>query len=170
MMRLALVAALLLLPLSACSKQGKQAALPPPQEISASSTAQFCGMLLSEHSGPKGQIFVRGNPQPLWFASVRDTLAFTLMPETPKDIAAIYVSDMGRAKNWDQPERGAWIEAHRALYVIGSRARSGMNADETVPFGDADAARRFAVENGGRVVAFADIPQSFVLSSNGDGS
>jgi copper chaperone NosL len=168
MRRLALAILLLSSPLSAC--RDKQAALPPPQEFSADSTAQFCGMLLSEHGGPKGQIFLRDNAKPLWFASVRDALAFTRMPEMPKAIVAIYVNDMGRARNWDQPEKGTWIEARRAVYVIGSHRRSGMDTDEAVPFSDEAAARRFEAEYSGRIVSFADMPQSYIFPGIGGGS
>lgn len=143
--------------------QGAQAATPPPQEISADSVSEFCGMLMAEHSGPKGQIFVRDKDAPYWFSSVRDTIAFTILPEMPKNIAAIYVSDMARARNWDQLEPGAWIEAGKAWYVIGSRRRSGMGAEEAVPFGVQAAAARFAQENGGRVVRLKGIPNSYVL-------
>jgi copper chaperone NosL len=168
MRRLAFAAVLLLSSLGAC--KDKQAALPPAQELSADATAQFCGMLLSEHGGPKGQIFLRDNAKPLWFASVRDALAFTQMPEMPKPIVAIYVNDMGRAKNWDQPEAGTWIEARRAIYVIGSRRRSGMDTDEAVPFSDEEAARRFVTEYSGRIVSFADVPQSYIFPAIEGGS
>jgi copper chaperone NosL len=50
-------------------------------------------MTLGEHPGPKGQIFVRDRAEPYWFATVRETVAFTLLPEMPKGIVAIYVSD-----------------------------------------------------------------------------
>ena len=49
--------------------------------------------------------------------------------------------------------------------MIGSRARGGMGAEETVPFSDRAAAEKFAAENGGRVVAFADVPREYVLGS-----
>lgn len=165
MRRSAYAALLLLGALGACKE--KQAALPPPQEVAVDSTAQLCGMLLSEHAGPKGQIFLRDNAKPLWFASVRDTLAFTQMPEMPKAIVAIYVNDMGRANNWNQPETGTWVEAHDAVYVIGSRRRSGMDTDEAVPFHDDATARRFAAEYGGRIVSFADMPQSYLFPGIG---
>jgi copper chaperone NosL len=122
-------------------------------------------MSLSEHGGPKGQIFVRDLADPYWFSTVRDAFAFAMLPEMPKAIAAIYVNDMARAQNWDQPEPGMWIEAHRAVYVIGSRRRSGMQTDEAIPFGDAAAARRFAEANGGRVVGFADMPRNYILTA-----
>jgi copper chaperone NosL len=150
--------------LAAC-KPDKQAALPPPREITNASVGQFCGMGLTEHAGPKGQIFVRDLPDPYWFATVRDAFAFAMLPEMPKAIAAIYVNDMARAQNWDQPEPGTWVEAQRASYVIGSRRRSGMETDEAIPFGDDAAARRFAAANGGRVVSFADMPRDYVLTA-----
>lgn len=157
----------LLLSLLGCKKQGAQAAAPPPQEVSADSIGQFCGMVLAEHAGPKGQILVRGKRDPYWFASVRDTIAFTMLPEMPKNIVAVYVSDMARARNWDQPEPGTWIEAGKAWYVIGSRRQSGMGTDEAVPFGEQAAAARFATENGGRVVRLAGIPESYILPEAG---
>ena len=94
-------------------------------------------MAVTEHPGPKGQLFLRGQDKPLWFASVRDTFAFTMLPEMPKNIAAIYVNDMGRVRNWARPEPATWVEARSAVYVIGSRHRTGMDTDEAVPFGDA---------------------------------
>jgi copper chaperone NosL len=166
MIRAVLLAAVLAF--AGCDKP--PAAPPPPQEVSAASTAQFCGMPLSEHAGPKGQIFVRDQTTPFWFASARDTIAFLRLPEMPKNIVAVYVNDMARAHNWEQPEVGTWIDARRAYYVIESRRRSGMDAEEAVPFGEADAARRFAEANGGRVVGFADIPDSYIFSGQGGGS
>ncbi len=148
----------------------KPAATPPPQEVSDASTAQFCGMSLAEHAGPKGQIFVRDQAAPLWFASVRDTIAFLRLPEMRKNVAAVYVNDMARATDWAHPEVGAWVDARRAVYVIDSRRRSGMDTQEAVPFGDAAAARRFAATYGGHVVPLADIPDSYILTDQGAGS
>jgi copper chaperone NosL len=161
------VAALIL---SGCHDDERKAEAPRPQEVTDAAIGQFCGMALVEHPGPKGQIFVRGDTKPFWFASVRDAVAFTMLPEMPKDVAAIYVNDMARAHDWSRPEAGAWIEAHQALFVIGSSRRSGMDTNEAIPFGDAEAARRFAATNGGQVVHFGDIPQSYILASGGDGS
>lgn len=154
-----------LLFLAACGRADVAADAPAPREVTDASVAQFCGMTLTEHPGPKAQIFVRGLNDPYWFASVRDAFAFTMLQETPKAIAAIYVNDMARAKNWDQPEAGMWVEAHKAYFVIGSRRRGGMGGDEAIPFGSGAAAQRFADDNGGRVVAFADMPRDYVLAS-----
>ena len=156
--------------LADCGKPDRAAAQPAPLEISESGPAQFCGMALSEHAGPKGQIFLRDQAKPLWFASVRDAFAFLLLPEMPKDIAIIYVNDMALAHNWDQPEPGTWIDAKKAIYVIGSGRRSGMNTDEAVPFGSADAAQQFILEFGGRTVGFNDMPSRYILNDVGSGS
>jgi len=151
--------------LAACSRADTAANAPPPREVTDASVAEFCGMNLTEHAGPKAQIFVRDIPNPYWFSTVRDAFAFTMLQETPKAIAAIYVNDMAKAKNWDQPEAGAWVEAHKASYVISSTKRNGMNTDEAIPFGDPAAAREFAAVNGGRVVGFDDMPRNYILAS-----
>lgn len=166
---LAFLTAALLVGLAAAGCNDQNAAKPVPQEISEDAQAEFCGMMLTEHAGPKGQLFLRGQDKPLWFASVRDTFAFTMLPEMPKNIAAIYVNDMGRVRNWARPEPGTWVEAGRAVYVIGSRYRAGMGTDEAVPFGDPAAARQFAAENGGRVVSYQDMPHDYIFPE-GDGS
>jgi copper chaperone NosL len=158
------LAALVLL--AGCGRGGGTAGAPRPRELTDRSVAQFCGMSLTEMAGPKGQIFIRGLPDPYWFGSVRDMFAFVFLQEMPKAITAIYVSDMARAKNWDQPEPGTWIDAHKASYVIGSRRRSGMGADEAIPFGDAAAAGRFADANGGRVVGFDGVPRDYALTAD----
>src|SRR4029077_19453617 len=88
---------------------------PPPRPIALDATGQFCGMTLGEHPGPKGQIFVRDRSAPYWFATVRETIAFTLLPEMPRGIVAIYVSDMARSQNQDQPE--VWVLAKHAWFV-----------------------------------------------------
>ncbi|MDR3461630.1 MAG: nitrous oxide reductase accessory protein NosL [Beijerinckiaceae bacterium] len=151
--------------LAACKRDDGVAELPPPREVTDSASAQFCGMALTEHAGPKAQIFVRGLTDPYWFASVRDAFAFILLPEMPKAISAVYVSDMARAKNWNQPEPGTWVEAHQAYFVIGSRRRGGMGTGEAIPFSNAAAARRFVDANGGRTIRFAEMPNDYILTA-----
>ena len=77
-------------------------------------------MILVDHPGPKAQIFLASRADPLWFTQVRDAIAFTRLPEEPRDITAIWVNDMGRTTNWEAPEAGAWAEARSAWFVIGS--------------------------------------------------
>lgn len=153
--------------LAGCDQEPAAEKLPPPQEASDASVAHFCGMMVKEHPGPKGQIFLSDSKDPVWFASVIQAFAFTMLPEEPKNIVAIYVNDMGRAKNWDQPEPGSWVDARKAFFVIESRQPGGMGMNEAIPFGEEDQARQFAAANGGRVVTFAEMPESYVLSSSG---
>ncbi len=145
----------------------KQAAqLPPPHRMTAEAIGHYCGMNVLEHPGPKGQIFAASLIEPVWFSSVRDTIAFTILPDEPKDIQAIYVSDMGKAKSWDKPGADNWVEAHKAQFVIDSRVKGGMGAHEVVPFSERSAAEKFVAENGGRIVALADVPRDYVLGSD----
>ncbi|MDJ0944975.1 MAG: nitrous oxide reductase accessory protein NosL [Kiloniellales bacterium] len=156
-----LVLPALLLLVAACGEE-QIAEAPPPAELTRDAIGHYCNMIVQDHAGPKGQIFLSGQPEPIWFSSVRDTLAFTLLPEEPKDIAAIYVNDMGRA-SWDEPEAGTWIEAKGAWYVIGSTRQGGMGAPEAVPFSQRADAEGFAAAHDGRVVAFSEIPSDAIL-------
>ncbi len=154
---LALVAALAL---AACKEE---AATPAAHTLTDDAIGRYCGMMLTEHEGPKGQILLEGSDEPVWFSSARDAVAFTLLPEEPKDIAAIYVSDMGAASSWADPGADNWIDARAASFVIGSTAEGGMGGAEAVPFADKAEAEAFAAANGGKVVAFDAIPSGYVL-------
>ncbi len=162
--RCAALALFVLLP--ACGEE-PGAEIPEPRELTRAAIGHYCNMIVEDHPGPKGQIFLTDRDDPIWFSSVRDTIAFTLLPEEAKDIAAIYVNDMGRA-SWAAPEAGTWIDAKVAWYVIGSGRTGGMGAPEAVPFAARSAADSFVAEHGGTVVAFADIPTDAVLGEVSD--
>ncbi len=129
---IALLAGLLaLLPtLGACQREAE----PPPAPFAMTDEAmgRYCGMNIIEHSGPKGQIILAKYNEPIWFSSARDAIAFTMLPEEPKDIRAIYVSDMAKAPTWDQPGADNWVDARQAFFVIGSNRKGGMGAAEAV--------------------------------------
>lgn len=139
---------------------------PPPHELTPAAIGHYCGMNVLEHAGPKGQIILASRTDPIWFSSARDAIAFTMLPEEPKDIRAIYVSDMAKAPSWEDPGANNWVDARQALFVIASRVKGGMGAPETVPFSSRAAADKFAGENGGQVVTFDDVPRDYVLSSD----
>lgn len=140
---------------AACSGE-ESAAVPPPRPITAESTGHYCGMLLAEHAGPKGQILLKSSDEPVWFSSVRDTFAFLRLPEEPKDIAAVYVSDMGKAASWEKPGDDNWILAKDAVFVVESSRQGGMGGVEAVPFSDEALARAFVERHGGRIVRFEE--------------
>lgn len=152
------------LAVAGCNEQA--AGTPPPHDLTAEAIGHYCGMNVLEHSGPKGQIILASLIEPVWFSSARDALSFTMLPEEPRDIRAVYVSDMGKAESWDNPGPSNWIEARQAFFVIGSRMKGGMGAAETVPFSDRGAAEKFAAENGGQVVIFGEVPRDYVLGGD----
>ena len=153
--------------LAGCDRTEPAAAVPAAAELTGDvafeATGYYCGMLLADHAGPKGQIHLAQRAKPLWFSSVRDTIAFTRLPEEPRDISAIYVNDMGRARDWEHPEAGTWIDATKAWYVIESDRRGGMGAPEAIPFGERSAADAFRQAHGGKVLRLKEIPDAYVL-------
>lgn len=165
MKRLLAVGLVLAMAAVAGCRQEEAAAPPPPHALTREALGAYCGMNVLEHPGPKGQIILDSRLHPVWFSSARDALAFTMLPEEPKDILAIYVSDMGRAPSWEEPGERNWVEARGAFFVIDSARRGGMGAAEAVPFGERAAAEAFAAQNGGRVVTFAEVPANYVLGS-----
>ena len=160
---IAVLAAVLLLGACGDEETRQGASVPAPVEITRDAIGHYCNMIVADHTGPKGQIHIEGREEPVWFSSVRDTIVFTLLPEEPRNIAAIYVNDMGRA-SWDSPEADTWIDARRAWYVVGSDRRGGMGAPEAVPFADKADAETFVGRHGGQIVAFDAVPRDYVLS------
>ncbi len=137
---------------------------PIPVSMTNDALGYYCQMNLSEHPGPKAQIHLEGLPAPLFFAQVRDAIAYQRMPEQSHAIRAIYVSDMARADSWSNPGIDNWAPAEDAFYVIGSRMAGGMGAGELIPFGDPVAAEKFIDANGGELLRLSQIPDSTVLA------
>lgn len=158
-----IVVALLSMPLAGCDED-EQAKAPPPRELTREATGHYCGMIVVDHPGPKAQIYLKRREDPVWFTSVRDAVVFTMLPEEPKTIAAIYVTDMSKATSWDSPEPETWVEAHEAWYVLESSRVGGMGAPEAVPFSDKADAEVFAGQYGGKLVRFEGISPEYVLS------
>lgn len=150
--------------LAACGgSQGDAAAPPPPQALTADAVGHYCGMNLDEHIGPKGQILLRDRALPVWFSTIREVFAYTLLPEEPKTILAIYVQDMGQADSSGNPPSDAWISARDAYFVIEGRAVGGMGAPDALPFTHRDDALAFTERHGGRIVTFQEMPEDYPL-------
>lgn len=161
-LRLIFLAALPML-LGSCWEEEKADA-PPPQELNRENVGHYCGMTVVDHEGPKAQLFLEGEDEPIWFTSVRDAKAFMILPDEPKNVSAIYVNDMGRAESWEKPGPGTWIDAQTAWFVIGSSRVGGMGAPEAVPFSEMEAAESFAGKHGGRIMRFDEIPAEYILA------
>lgn len=137
--------------------------MPSPVNITAESTARFCGMNLVEMPGPKAEVILQGEPSVLIFAQVRDGIAYMKQPERTARILAFYVSDMARAKSWEQPGADNWIDGKTAFYVVGAAVKGGMGAPELAPFATRADAEKFAQEKGGVVMQLDAIPDNAVL-------
>jgi len=153
---------LFVLTLTGCEKTAP-VDVPAANKLTREASGYYCLMTVVYHKGPKGQVILTDG-KVNWFTSVRDTISFTLLPEEPKNIAAIYVNDMSNAE-WDDPGAENWILAKDAWYVLGSGRSGGMGAAEAVPFSSKESANKFASEEGGKVYAFSSIPESYILES-----
>ena len=134
-------------------------------DLTQEALSYFCQMNIAEHGGPKGQIHLQGLPAPLFFAQVRDLLAYLKSPEREADIIAVYVSDMGAASSWNRPGISNWTAAVTAHFVVGAPVAGGMGAPEVVPFADLAEAEKFAARYGGRILPLESIPDDAVLGA-----
>lgn len=148
--------------LAACKEDAAQA--PDPVTMTSDALSHFCMMQVDNHPGPKAQIHLKGLPDPIFFAQMRDALAYVKGPERDADILAFYVSDMAAATDWATPGIDNWIDAETAAFVVGADVTGGMGAPEIVPFADPADAQDFAVRNGGEVMTLSDIPAATVLA------
>ncbi|NNE81689.1 MAG: copper resistance protein CopZ [Silicimonas sp.] len=155
------LALLLILPLAACKED--QAAIPDPIPLTVEAVSYFCQMNVLEHGGPKAQVHLEGLPAPLFFAQVRDAVAYLKSEERDRRVAMTYVSDMGQATSWNEPGENNWTSAADAFFVIGAGVRGGMGAPEIVPFATRESAEAFVVQYGGTITTLNDIPNDTVL-------
>ncbi|WP_193141334.1 nitrous oxide reductase accessory protein NosL [Meridianimarinicoccus sp. MJW13] len=154
-MRAAPILALLLL-LPACREEVAEA--PPPVAMTEAALSHFCQMNVAEHGGPKGQVHLEGMPDPLFFAQVRDLVAYLKSPERDAPITAVYVSDMALAASWALPGENNWTDAKTAFFVVDAGVAGGMGAPEIVPFAARDGAEAFVAQYGGEIHSLEDIP------------
>ena len=158
------LAAIPLMPLTGCKEDEAAVPPPPPQAITADAIGHYCGMNMLDHPGPKGQIILKGQTMPIWLSSVRDTFAYTMLPEESHDYRAIYVTDLEAATDPARPNLDLWTEARNAWFVIDSGFQGGMGAAEPLPFGREAAARAFAAVNGGSVKRFVEVTDDYILA------
>jgi copper chaperone NosL len=160
-MKHALLALLLLLP--ACREE--TVAIPDPTPLTDQALSFFCQMNVAEHAGPKGQVHLSGFTDPIFFAQVRDLVAYLKSPERDARITAIYVSDMGAARSWAEPGEANWIAADGAHFVVGAGVAGGMGAPEIVPFGLKVDAEGFVERHGGTTMPLSQIPDDAALGA-----
>jgi copper chaperone NosL len=143
--------------LAACSRQ--EEAAPAPSDIVAGLSCDLDGMLLADYPGPKAQLRYQDQATPVFFCDTLELLATLLRPEQVRPVQAAWVQDMGQA-DWAQPQ-GHWIDAHSALYVLGSK-RHGSMGPTAASFAREEDARAFIAQHGGRLLRLAEITPDMV--------
>jgi len=138
--------------LAGCSKE-EEAAKPLPIELSREHECRVCGMIAVDFPGAKGQIHYK-NKKIDSFCCTLDLFSFYLQPDRPKNIAAVFVNDMGKA-DWEHP-RHHWIEAGKAFYVYGGDIMGPMG-EALVPFAGLEEAKAYVTQHGGSIYKFDDI-------------
>ncbi|MCF6304639.1 MAG: nitrous oxide reductase accessory protein NosL [Rhodobacteraceae bacterium] len=155
---------LLVLALVAACDKDTNDTLPAAQTLNDEAAGYYCQMIILDHPGPKGQLFLDGMPAPIWFSQVRDGLAYLKSSEQEGEVLVLYVNDMGLAASYDEPGPDNWINAADAFYVVGSDAVGGMGAPELVPFGTVEKAQEFAESRGGTILTLDEISAEMVLA------
>lgn len=114
-----------------------------------------CGMYAARFPRWAAQIiFADGATH--FFDSPVDLFMFLAEParfDSARAVAALHVTDF---------DSGRWLDARRAVFVLGSKARGQMRGPDLPAFADTTAAEAFAVANGGRTLHFAEIDPAIV--------
>ncbi len=85
------------------------------------------------------------------------------MPDSPRGLDAIYVTDMAIVKNMRQPEPESWMDARDAYFVTESKLPGGMGGEDPLPFSDRTKAEEFVADYGGKILTFSEIPEDYIL-------
>ena len=121
--------------------------------VPADARCPVCGMYPARFPKWAAQIiFSDGSAH--FFDSPVDLFAFLDEParfdaeHTAADAAALYVADH---------RSGTWVDARKAVFVIGSSVRGPMRGPDLPAFAEPGAAQTFIAEHGGRALAFDEI-------------
>jgi copper chaperone NosL len=161
--------------LAGCSSQQSSDGDPPdPVSLAGNVECDVCGMVISEHPGPNGQIFYRENSpethdSPAQFDSLKACLFPYYFEHEQLDWTAevIYVTDYSEVdyetstvegQKYIQTATGpdTFANADEVVFVVESEVHGAMGPD-FVPFSEEDDGASFANEFSGRVVTMDDI-------------
>ena len=174
MTRFALLFALLVGLLLAGCGESEPETLAAPVPIESGDSCHVCGMLISEHPGPKGEAFLDKQGEALKFCSTMDLFAFLKQPENETRLSHAYVHDVG-VTSWGRPSDEAFILASEAVYVVGHDRRGAMG-HTLASFAEQADAEAFRETHGGELVSFDEIDLELLgrlgrgeLGGNSDG-
>jgi copper chaperone NosL len=153
--------------LGACSEpEATKQTIHQAVAIETADECHLCGMLISNFSGPKGELFRKGITEQTSnkvrkFCSTRDMFSFYLDPENKRNVTTILVHDMSKSP-WNAPNDAYFIDARVAWFVAGS-SKTGAMGETLASFSQQQDAQTFANEFGGKVLSFAEIDLSVLL-------
>ncbi len=133
-----------------------------PEVILAQHECHLCGMVILPFPGPKGQVFVKGQPHSLKFCSTVDLLSWLLQPENQYRIDTFFVHDMAKA-NWKQPEEQFYVRGDSAWYVWGHNKKGAMG-HTLASFKEKQDALAFSQKFGGKLYQYKDIDVALLTS------
>lgn len=152
---------------------------PAPVAITSDAACDNCGMIISKHPGPNGEMFYAdtapdSHDPPFWFDSLKMCLFPMLLEgrELGYEATAIYATDYSSVEYELQTEgEKTFISSHTdptslakaqdLTYVVGSDVEGAMGPD-FIPFSNPDEAASFADDYNGRTVDFEDIDEGMV--------
>jgi len=148
-------------PYDAASGLPMEAARPVPADV----RCPVCGMYPARSPDWAAQvIFANGDAQffdsPLSLFMYLNDVARYSPGRSADDIVARYVTDVSSK---------TWTDARSAFYVHGSSAKGPMRAGNLPAFASREAARQFAAQRGGTVLAFGAIDAGLVSALGGQG-
>ncbi|QOR37169.1 nitrous oxide reductase accessory protein NosL [Billgrantia diversa] len=155
MSRFLLLPLLLLSLLLAGCGESEPVALAAAEPIESGDSCHVCGMLISEHPGPKGEAFLDKQGSALKFCSTAELFTFLRQPENETRLSHAYVHDVAAAP-WATPDDEAFVLASEAWYVAGHDQRGSMG-HTLASFKQQSDAETFRAEHGGELYAYADI-------------
>lgn len=149
----ALLMLALFLALAGCSGDAEKVVeKPAPVHMDDSDECHVCGMAITRFPGPKGEVITEKEQTVHKFCSTRDMFAWVLQPENTMRKHTLYVHDMSQTE-WASPDDAALIDAHEAVYVVGSQ-RKGAMGQTFASFSTESAAHDFMMEHGGELLTF----------------
>ncbi|HEB55472.1 MAG TPA: nitrous oxide reductase accessory protein NosL [Gammaproteobacteria bacterium] len=148
--------------LSACNSDKHDSSRNPAVDINSGDECHLCGMFISRFPGPKGEAYVRDNPQAFKFCSTRDLFSYILQPDVKTIVKEIYVHDMGKT-DWQKPAMQAsyFTDARTAYYVINQPLKGAMG-HTIASFAKKQDADAFIKKHGGKLLRFNDITLDIV--------
>ena len=158
---------------------GGDGSAPPAVAVAGAAACDECGMVISNHPGPNGEIYwedtaPESHDAPFWFDSLKQCFFphYFEGDDAGQSLSAAYVTDYsavdysvnaqgGTSYVTSHTDADAFADATELEYVVESDVEGAMGPD-FVPFSDSNDAEAFASEYGGSVVAFDEVSPTLV--------